>query len=148
MEQQRDDFELMQRVARDDEGAIGELYARFGALVYQSARQVLRSRAETEQHAVFDTPRMRPVMYSEVSTVHRLLCATRSPVRLSNSITAGARNNSASSSFRHSSSSAGNVVGVPLCGVANAVINSRAKSSLIWKRDPASTIPLKKSSMS
>ncbi|MEY3026670.1 MAG: hypothetical protein RLZZ238_1567 [Planctomycetota bacterium] len=48
MEQQRDDFELMQRVARDDEGAIGELYARFGALVYQSARQVLRSRAETE----------------------------------------------------------------------------------------------------
>ncbi|MFM1804730.1 MAG: hypothetical protein RL136_1609 [Planctomycetota bacterium] len=48
MEQKRDDFELMQRVARDDEGAIGELYARFGALVYQSARQVLRSRAETE----------------------------------------------------------------------------------------------------
>ena len=48
MEQERIDFELMQRVARDDEAAIEELYARFGALVYQSARQVLRSRGETE----------------------------------------------------------------------------------------------------
>ncbi|MEY5032559.1 MAG: hypothetical protein RL354_1590 [Planctomycetota bacterium] len=48
MEQERIDFELMQRVARDDESAIEELYARFGALVYQSARQVLRSRGETE----------------------------------------------------------------------------------------------------
>jgi RNA polymerase sigma-70 factor (ECF subfamily) len=48
LEQERIDFELMQRVARDDEAAIEELYARFGALVYQSARQVLRSRGETE----------------------------------------------------------------------------------------------------
>jgi RNA polymerase sigma-70 factor (ECF subfamily) len=48
VEQERIDFELMQRVARDDESAIEELYARFGALVYQSARQVLRSRGETE----------------------------------------------------------------------------------------------------
>lgn len=46
--QERTDWELMQRVAADDEGAIEELYARFGALVFQSARQVLRSRAETE----------------------------------------------------------------------------------------------------
>ncbi|MFZ4751086.1 MAG: RNA polymerase sigma factor [Phycisphaerales bacterium] len=38
----------MQRVAADDEAAIEELYARFGALVFQSARQVLRTRAETE----------------------------------------------------------------------------------------------------
>lgn len=48
MEQERIDFELMQRVARDEEAAIEELYARFGALVYQAARQVLRSRSETE----------------------------------------------------------------------------------------------------
>ena len=46
--QERIDWELMQRVAADDEAAIEELYARFGALVFQSARQVLRSRAETE----------------------------------------------------------------------------------------------------
>ena len=46
--QERTDWELMQRVAADDEGAIEELYSRFGALVFQSARQVLRSRAETE----------------------------------------------------------------------------------------------------
>lgn len=38
----------MQRVATGDERAIEELYDRFGALVFQSARQVLRSRAETE----------------------------------------------------------------------------------------------------
>jgi RNA polymerase sigma-70 factor (ECF subfamily) len=38
----------MQRVAADEEAAIEELYARFGALVFQAARQVLRSRAETE----------------------------------------------------------------------------------------------------
>jgi RNA polymerase sigma-70 factor (ECF subfamily) len=48
VEQERIDFELMQRVARDEEAAIEELYARFGALVYQAARQVLRSRSETE----------------------------------------------------------------------------------------------------
>jgi RNA polymerase sigma-70 factor (ECF subfamily) len=46
--QERIDWELMQRVAADDEAAIEELYARFGALVFQSARQVLRTRAETE----------------------------------------------------------------------------------------------------
>jgi RNA polymerase sigma-70 factor (ECF subfamily) len=42
------DWDLMQRVAAGDERAIEELYGRFGALVFQSARQVLRSRAETE----------------------------------------------------------------------------------------------------
>ena len=46
--QEHNDWELMQRVAASDEIAIDELYRRFGALVYQSARQVLRSRAETE----------------------------------------------------------------------------------------------------
>lgn len=46
--QEHIDWELMQRVAADDEAAIEELYARFGALVFQAARQVLRSRAETE----------------------------------------------------------------------------------------------------
>jgi RNA polymerase sigma-70 factor (ECF subfamily) len=46
--QEHNDWELMQRVAASDEAAIDELYRRFGALVYQSARQVLRSRAETE----------------------------------------------------------------------------------------------------
>ena len=74
--------------------------------------------------AIFDTPSTRPVMCSEVSAVHRLLCATRSPVRLSNSTTAGARSSSASNSLRHSSSSPGNVIGVPRCGVAKAVISS------------------------
>ncbi|MFM7050591.1 MAG: RNA polymerase sigma factor [Planctomycetota bacterium] len=38
----------MQRVAAGEERAIEDLYARFGALVYQSARQVLKSRAEVE----------------------------------------------------------------------------------------------------
>lgn len=47
-QQERIDWELMQRVAADDEAAIETLYARFGALVFQSARQVLRTRAETE----------------------------------------------------------------------------------------------------
>ena len=46
--QERIDWELMQRVAADEEAAIEELYSRFGALVFQAARQVLRSRAETE----------------------------------------------------------------------------------------------------
>jgi RNA polymerase sigma-70 factor (ECF subfamily) len=46
--QERTDWELMQRVASDEEAAIEELYARFGSLVFQAARQVLRSRAETE----------------------------------------------------------------------------------------------------
>lgn len=42
------DWQLMQRVAASEEAAIDELYARFGVLVYQSARQVLGTRAETE----------------------------------------------------------------------------------------------------
>ena len=46
-----------------------------------------------------------------------------SPIKLSNSITAGARKSSASNSLRHSSSAVGNVVGVPRCGVTKAVIN-------------------------
>lgn len=46
--QERTDWELMQRVAAGEERAIEDLYARFGALVYQSARQVLKSRAEVE----------------------------------------------------------------------------------------------------
>ena len=83
-----------------------------------------RNKARVLTVAVLETPRMRPLICSDVSAVHRLLCATRSPVRLSNSITAGARNSSASSSFRHSSSSPGKVVGVPRCGVAKAVISS------------------------
>jgi RNA polymerase sigma-70 factor (ECF subfamily) len=46
--QERTDWELMQRVAASDEAALDELYRRFGSLVFQSARHVLRSRAETE----------------------------------------------------------------------------------------------------
>ena len=42
------DWDLMQRVAMGEEQAVEALYVRFGALVYQSSRQVLRSRAETE----------------------------------------------------------------------------------------------------
>jgi RNA polymerase sigma-70 factor (ECF subfamily) len=38
----------MQRVASSEEEALQELYDRFGALVYQSARQVLRTRAEAD----------------------------------------------------------------------------------------------------
>jgi RNA polymerase sigma-70 factor (ECF subfamily) len=39
---------LMSRVASGDEAAIGELYERFGALVFKAARQVLNSRSEAE----------------------------------------------------------------------------------------------------
>jgi len=46
--QELGDWELMQRVATSDEAAIDALYARFSVLVFQSARQVLGSRAETE----------------------------------------------------------------------------------------------------
>ena len=46
--QERTDWELMQRVAVDDETAIEELYSRFGALVFQASRQVLRTCAEAE----------------------------------------------------------------------------------------------------
>src|SRR3990167_371937 len=63
--------------------------------------------------AVFDNPSMRPVIYSAVNAVHKVLCGKISLVTLSNSITAGERKNSANSNFLHSSSSAGNVVGVP-----------------------------------
>ncbi|MFM7133410.1 MAG: RNA polymerase sigma factor [Planctomycetota bacterium] len=38
----------MQRIAAGDERAVEELYSRFGTLVYQSAKQVLRSQVETD----------------------------------------------------------------------------------------------------
>ena len=38
----------MQRVSSGDEASIGELYDRFGALIYKSCRQVLHSAAEAE----------------------------------------------------------------------------------------------------
>lgn len=38
----------MQRVAAGDERAVAELYDRFGALVFKTARQVLSSRAEAD----------------------------------------------------------------------------------------------------
>lgn len=46
--QEHIDWQLMQRVAASDEAAIGELYARFGVLVFQTARQVLGARSETD----------------------------------------------------------------------------------------------------
>ena len=70
-------------------------------------------------------PNIRPDMNSLVSAVHNDLYGIKSPVRLSNSITAGAVNNSASNNFRHSSSSAGNARGFPFWGVAKAVNNSQ-----------------------
>lgn len=42
------DRSLMRRIAEGEEAAVGELYDRFGALVFQSARQVLNSRAEAD----------------------------------------------------------------------------------------------------
>ena len=44
----QDDWLLMHRVADGDEGAVVELYDRFGSLVYKVARQLLPSRAEAE----------------------------------------------------------------------------------------------------
>lgn len=38
----------MRRIAAGEEAAVGELYDRFGALVFQSARQMLNSRAEAD----------------------------------------------------------------------------------------------------
>lgn len=38
----------MQRIAAGDEQAVEELYSRFGTLVYQSAKQVLRTQGETD----------------------------------------------------------------------------------------------------
>jgi RNA polymerase sigma-70 factor (ECF subfamily) len=46
--QERADWELMQRIAAGDERAVEELYSRFGTLVYQSAKQVLRTQVETD----------------------------------------------------------------------------------------------------
>jgi RNA polymerase sigma-70 factor (ECF subfamily) len=42
------DWMLMHRVAAGDEGAVAELYDRFGPLVYKVARQLLSTRAETD----------------------------------------------------------------------------------------------------
>jgi len=42
------DLELMQRVAAEDEGAVGELYDRFGSLVYRMAYQTMPTREEAE----------------------------------------------------------------------------------------------------
>ena len=42
------DWMLMHRVAAGDEGAVAELYDRFGSLVYKVARQLLPTRAEAE----------------------------------------------------------------------------------------------------
>ncbi|MEL6498735.1 MAG: sigma-70 family RNA polymerase sigma factor [Planctomycetota bacterium] len=47
-EQRQIDLDLMQRIATDDESAVGELYDRFGALVYRMAFQSMPSRAEAE----------------------------------------------------------------------------------------------------
>jgi RNA polymerase sigma-70 factor (ECF subfamily) len=42
------DLSLMRRVASGDEAAVGELYDRFGSLVYRMAFQVMPTRAEAE----------------------------------------------------------------------------------------------------
>jgi RNA polymerase sigma-70 factor (ECF subfamily) len=47
-EQRQIDLDLMQRIAADDESAVGELYDRFGSLVYRMAFQSMPSRAEAE----------------------------------------------------------------------------------------------------
>ena len=43
-----DEADLMARIARDDEAAVGELYDRFGSLVYRMAVQAMPSRADAE----------------------------------------------------------------------------------------------------
>ncbi len=48
MTQHEEDSVLMDRVARGEEGAVGELYDRFGSLVFKVARQLLSTRAEAE----------------------------------------------------------------------------------------------------
>lgn len=48
MTQHQADWLLMDRVARGEEDAVGELYDRFGSLVYKVARQLLPTRAEAE----------------------------------------------------------------------------------------------------
>ncbi|MFM1935506.1 MAG: hypothetical protein RI990_465 [Planctomycetota bacterium] len=45
---ERQDWLLMQRVAKNDEAAVGELYDRFIGLVFQSSKQVLTSKAEAD----------------------------------------------------------------------------------------------------
>jgi RNA polymerase sigma-70 factor (ECF subfamily) len=45
---EQQDWMLMHRVAAGDEGAVAELYDRFGPLVYKVARQLLPTRAETD----------------------------------------------------------------------------------------------------
>lgn len=47
-EQARIDLDLMQRVASNDEGAVGDLYDRFGSLVFRMAIQFMPTRAEAE----------------------------------------------------------------------------------------------------
>ena len=44
----QEDWMLMNRIAEGDEEAVAELYDRFSALVYKSARQVLNSQAEAD----------------------------------------------------------------------------------------------------
>jgi RNA polymerase sigma-70 factor (ECF subfamily) len=46
--QDRIDFELMQRVAINNESAVGELYDRFGSLVFRMAYQSMPTRSEAE----------------------------------------------------------------------------------------------------
>ena len=47
-ERQDADLRLMQRVAANDEQAVGDLYDRFGSLVYRLAYQAMPTRAEAE----------------------------------------------------------------------------------------------------
>ena len=42
------DLDLMRRVANDDPGAVGELYDRFGSLVYRMAYQAMPTRSDAE----------------------------------------------------------------------------------------------------
>jgi len=46
--QDRIDYELMQRVAINHENAVGELYDRFGSLVFRMAYQSMPTRSEAE----------------------------------------------------------------------------------------------------
>lgn len=46
--QDRIDFELMQRIASHNEAAVGELYDRFGSLVFRMAYQSMPTRSEAE----------------------------------------------------------------------------------------------------
>lgn len=47
-EQERVDYDLMQRVALNQEAAVGDLYDRFGSLVFRMALQSMPTRAEAE----------------------------------------------------------------------------------------------------